>query len=364
MSKNAKWILLLLAVSFLTGCGAGKGDVPELIEPVAIQADRAAAYIGEIYTTDTYKGVVTAYVEKLAFPVDGRVKIVQTYAGKEVKAGEVLAELDQTALEKKARQLREDLEFSEKDNEYADAIAELEIQLLETELRQMEASGAYGTKYDTKALDLEEKRAALRQTQELREPRLEAQRRELAQTEEALERSVLRAPFSGRIISCDLKSGESVSAYKPVVFLVDESRLFLSSEFVSDLKFEGADRIYALIGSGVYDVKPLPFDQSEFIAKSLAGVEPRSYSEILGPKEELSLLEVGQFAEVCLIDHYVPDALIVPSGALMRDAGGRYVYVDVNGVREHRSVKVGITNDALAQIIEGLEEGEVVYVKE
>ena len=39
-----------------------------------------------------------------------------------------------------------------------------------------------------------------------------------------------------------------------MVFLVDESRLFLSSEFVSDLKFEGADRIYALIGSGVYDV--------------------------------------------------------------------------------------------------------------
>ena len=54
----------------------------------------------------------------------------------------------------------------------------------------------------------------------------------------------------------------------------------------------------------------------------------------------------------------------MPSGAVMNDSGGKYVYVDEDGSRVRRTVRAGVSTDGLVQIIEGLEEGEAVYVKD
>ena len=81
-------------------------------------------------------------------------------------------------------------------------------------------------------------------------------------------------------------------------------------------------------------------------------------------KEELAQIEAGQYAAICIWNDYVPDALLVPSGAVLKKADGKYVYVDQNGSRVERMVKTGKSTDGLVQILEGLEEGEVVYVKD
>ena len=56
--------------------------------------------------------------------------------------------------------------------------------------------------------------------------------------------------------------------------------------------------------------------------------------------------------------------MTVPFNALYRDEKGRYVYKIVDGERVRCNVTVGITNDVEAEILEGLREGDVVYVKE
>ena len=50
--------------------------------------------------------------------------------------------------------------------------------------------------------------------------------------------------------------------------------------------------------------------------------------------------------------------------ALYTAGNERYVYVQTDEGRERRTVTVGATNGLNAQILDGLAEGEIVYVKE
>ena len=140
MRKVFKWTAGLLAVLMLSGCGqkAAK-EAPELLEPVGVQAsDTATAYIGEIYRSEVISGSIKPYVESLSFKVSGQVMEVNGYPGQMVEEGDVLIELDQVTLKERAAQVREDINYTEVDGNYSDAISDLDIKILETELRQLE----------------------------------------------------------------------------------------------------------------------------------------------------------------------------------------------------------------------------------
>lgn len=167
MRKVFKWTAGLLAVLMLSGCGqkAAK-EAPELLEPVGVQAsDTAAAYIGEIYRSEVISGSIKPYVESLSFKVSGQVMEVNGYPGQMVEEGDMLIELDQVTLKERAAQVREDINYTEVDGNYSDEISDLDIKILETELRQLENSEATlkEKEAEVKAAEtaLKEKKAAL-----------------------------------------------------------------------------------------------------------------------------------------------------------------------------------------------------------
>ena len=53
-----------------------------------------------------------------------------------------------------------------------------------------------------------------------------------------------------------------------------------------------------------------------------------------------------------------------PINALYRDSSGSYVYLNEDGERKRVAVTVGIQTDTVAEIKEGLQEGDEIYVKE
>ena len=366
MRKTMKWAALLLAVMMLSGCAQEtEVSAPQLMEPVGVQSDMATVYIGEIYDISYYEASVKPYVEGLFFEVDGKVAAINGYPGMLVEEGDILIELDQTSLEERAEQLRSELEYAEQDNAYTDAMAELDIEMLQVELRQLKAQGGSEQEIALKENEIAQKQASLRQTQALREPDLAEKRKELEEISESLDKNVLRAPFAGRIVYGDVISqGSWVTADDPIVYLADDSQLSIVSEYITESAVKAASRIYAHIGSKQYEIEYQPIDQEEYVSLILSDATLTSQFEIIGPEEDLEELEAGQYAAICLWTNYVPDALLVPSGAVLKDASGRYVYVDEDGTRVRRAVKVGKTTDSLVQILEGLEEGEVVYVKD
>lgn len=365
MKKRISLTALILLTTMLAGCMQQPVETPVLLEPLGVQSDMAAAYIGEIYDIEQFESAVVPYVEELYFEVSGSVSSVNVYPGMMVEEGDVLIELDQTSLVEREEALRKNLEYVERDNAYSDAMAEIDIEILELELKELESKRADETQIALKKNEIEQKKAALRQARALREPEMEVMRRELETISENLNKNILRAPFSGRIAyGQQLVQGSWVTAYDPVIYLADDSRLSLSGEFISESKLNTAARLYARIGAQDYSITQIPIDQKEYITLVLTGGTLTTQFEIDGPAEHMDLLEAGQYAAVFVVSGLQSDVLLVPSGAVLRDATGRYVYVDEDGERVRRMVKTGKTTDGLVQITEGLEEGEVVYVKD
>lgn len=337
-------------------------SVPELLEPVGVALDTAVAYIGEIADIAVYDGAVRPYVEELYFELNGNVGEVHAVVGQAVKAGEVLITLDQEDEEERMAQLREDIDEQKTVAAYDEQLAEIELMMLAVELEQLKSSGSDANTIKLKELDIEEEKVNQAFEKELRRMDLEALEEELAKLEEEAVGRVLVAPFDGVIMyGTMLEKGSYVSAYSPVIYLADDTRLSVQSEYLSPTYSRFAHDIYALVGDKRYDITPIEMDQQEFVSMALSGEKLTTEYSFDNPDEFLSS---GQYAAVCVVNKYKSDALLVPTNALYHDAAGRYVYVVEGDERVRMPVKTGMTTDWLVEITEGIEEGAVVYVKE
>lgn len=353
----------VLAFSLMTGsvC-AQETEVPQLLEPVGVELDTATAYIGEIAKITVFEGAVRPYVEELYFTLNGNVNEVHAVVGQQVKAGDVLVTLDQEAEEERMETLRADIVEHKTNAAFDEQLEKLEMMMLETELEHLRSSGADSSAIRLKELDIEEEKINQAFSQELRGMQLTALEEELAKLEEEAGGRVLTAPFDGVIMyGTAMEKGTYVNAYNPVIYLADDTKLSVQSEYISSTYSKFAHDIYALIGEKRYEITEVEIDQQEFVSMALSGEALTSEFTIDNPDEELSS---GQYAAVCMVSDYKPDALLVPANALYHDAAGRYVYIVEEDERIRVPVKVGISTDWLVEITEGIEEGAVVYVKE
>ncbi len=349
---------LLLAVGF-----ACAQETPQLLEPVGVQLNAVAAWVGEISEVKNFEGAVVPETQSFWFEQEGRVSNVHVIPGQQVKAGEPLITLDTKAEEERLEAVEKQIEQLETNAYYEDEIALLDLQMLEVELRALQNAQPRDDKaIALKQLDIEQKQLDMELNLQLRRLTLSKLQDEQAQLNKEIESNVLTAPFDGRVfhIQSDLKAGVWVSAYTPLVYLADDTRLQIESAYVSAMALERAHALYARIGGGIYAITPVDTDEKEYLSQVLAGETPKVRFTINAPDDALA---AGKYAAVCMESDYAADALLVPANALYTD-GGIYLYVMENGVRVRRDVKVGIATDWYIQIVEGLEEGELVYVKE
>ena len=75
-------------------------------------------------------------------------------------------------------------------------------------------------------------------------------------------------------------------------------------------------------------------------------------------------LTSGMFGAVYVKNGTKEDVLLIPANALHSDKNGRYVYLMDGDKRIRRDVTTGSVTDIEVEIKEGLQEGDVVYVKE
>lgn len=364
MKKRIMILGLVLSVAIIAGCSGKKPmTAPPLQEPIGIVPDKTAAYIGDIYDVTYFDSAVVPYVEALSFEMNGTVKQVHFYPGMEVKKGDVLVELDLSEEEAQVQALQAELDHGRAEAIYADTTAQLDIDLLQVELKQLQEQNASATEIKLKENEIAQKQADLRQTQQMRELEMQAKQAKLEKLSAALSQDTLYAPFSGQILYSDaLAVGTQVKAFDPIVFLADNSQLLLTGEYIKPSYLDNADLIVAHIGDAQYDIAEKAMDEDELNAALIAGSKVETRFEFLTPETLENKVEAGQYAAILIYSNYVPDALLIPRNAVRTDDAGSYVYVDADGSRVRREVKLGKVTDGLAQITEGMQEGEVVYV--
>ncbi len=73
-------------------------------------------------------------------------------------------------------------------------------------------------------------------------------------------------------------------------------------------------------------------------------------------------LRPGMFASVYLQTETHDDALVIPRAALVLDSLGDTVYIVSDGVAERRAVRLGLRSEDSVEVLEGLAEGELLIV--
>lgn len=359
-----KKILRLMCLFFLCAAflPAAFSEAPELLTPIGVRLDTEVIVRGTISEIDCYEGAVVSPVSELWFEVDGKILDVNVLIGDDVKAGDVLLTLDERDIVKQIEKLDEHIEYMQSSHALEERIERLNVQKIQTEYQQLSLEGADEKSLALKALDIEAKQREISQTKEQFEIELDA----LVSQRDALSaktgRDKLIAPCDGRVVFInELSPGDEVKAYDTIVCVSDDSKKKISSKYVSEISYTGDCRIYALIGAKEYALIPIPADTQKNLSISLKGGEIRSEFEF----EEADMdIEIGQYALVCLSSRRKEDVLIAPKNALLSDVAGKFVYKIEDGVRVRCQVKVGTTTKTSVEILEGLEEGDEVYVKD
>jgi len=194
---------------------------------------------------------------------------------------------------------------------------------------------------------------AIRTDQASAEANLELAELELSYTK-------VRAPFAGQVVRRYVDQGQTVSNGTALFSLADMHRL-LARVFIPAKEFRSIrpDQPVRLVVSSTGDrlsgridlVNPLVDPESGTIKVT---VEVRDYPLTTRP---------GDFVEVSIVTDRHADALLVPRVSVVTERGRDSVYVVEGDTAHQRPVTIGFEDDTNAEILSGIEPGELVVIQ-
>jgi multidrug efflux pump subunit AcrA (membrane-fusion protein) len=338
--------------------------------------------------------------------VGGRVTRVLVQAGERVRAGQTLAELDRSVLAAQVRQAEAALQQARATAAQAlaasgaqsqtiasDQIRQAEVALTQARANQTQAQSNLArvqrlfergiaarkeveeaqtqvTVANAATLQAQSALAAARvnATRGVGEARTQASvsaggvnaaAAALALAQAELGRAAIRSPINGTVTRRAINDGETVDPATPVFEVIDDSSL----DLVANLPAEYLDRVRT---GNLAVVKVEPFPEREFdggVVNVAPSVDPQTNTvavrvRLPNPSGEL---KAGLYANARLAVEIHTGALVVPESALVVAGDETFVFVTSDGEKvSRRKVSVGIRDEGLAEITDGLKESERV----
>ena len=173
--------------------------------------------------------------------------------------------------------------------------------------------------------------------------------------EASTRRQTLRAPSAGLVTAVNVHPGQEVDPTTTAVSLVDPHRLS------ADIRVDGADVSRVSVGQRSM-VAPIDPSAGQSAIGTVLRVAP-----LLEPSSQRAEVWIdcgtgltpGTFV-TAQIEVGVMDSLAVPRSALVKTDRGYRVFVIADGSAHARDVQVGSLDEALAEIRDGVSEGEQV----
>ncbi len=326
-----------LTLGSLSGCAkegvaadkAAEARQDKAASEAAIPVEVTSPARGEMLAL--YSGTATLEAEadaEVIAKVAGEVRRIYVEEGDRVKAGQVLAQLDDRQLRLQAAQTRAALAKSERDFN----------RQIELHDKGLVSAGAFeGLKYD-----LDNHRAA----------------DDLARLN--LSYSEIRAPFAGVVSLRHVKLGQEI-ATGAKIFRVTNPTPLKASVFVPEREL----------------ARLKPGQSASIAVDALAGRAYPAVVKLVSPTVDAATatfkvtlevddprgdLKPGMFSRVGIVFERRADALTIPRIALLDTDGSSNVFVVNAGKAEQRAVRTGLSNAGKVEVLDGLTGAEQVVV--
>lgn len=330
---------------------AAKQQAMMMGRPVTVETTKAAKRA--MNPPQEFMGHVEP-IEKtdLRAQIDGTIAEVAFTEGSMVKAGDLLFLIDPRVYEARVAQAKAALEKAKASSENADRYYARISAVDKRSVTEAEIDQAYAT--------MLEARAAIAQCEA-----------DLKSAEINLGYTRITAPISGRIGKSLLKKGDYVAPSMGslarivqtdpvrVVFSIPDKELLQGRRVIEEHgKIEAIRAQLRLADGSIYEHD----GESDFVSNEIDSATATLAIRYRFANPNQFLVSNG-YVTVLLSEAEPKEIIAVPTGAVLANATGDYVYLNVNGTAVRRIVKLGETQGGYIAILEGLSEGEEVITE-
>jgi membrane fusion protein, macrolide-specific efflux system len=357
--------LALTSLLLATACSGGRATSNEqptptpLPTPVAASKPTYKVQRGDILAQVQFSArIIPSVQEELFFRDNGRVRKVYVRNGDSVTAGQVLADLLQLDnMEAQKRQQDMNLRRAEINLE----MAWLRAQMAATQ------TPSYDTAYEIR-MKMNEYEVELAQIA------YEETKLNYENLDGAIADAQIISPIDGKVLSISLLEGQEVRAFSPMLTVGDDSQLEVGATLTSTQMQELGEGMVATIElnsrpgeklGGTVRSLPYPYGtgggKATTSTTSTTGAAADNTSRIaLDNADELKGFRLGDLVQVTVIKESKQGVLWLPPNAIRSFEGRNFVVVQTEGLPRRVDIRLGIRNEQMVEILDGLEEGQVV----
>jgi membrane fusion protein (multidrug efflux system) len=319
-------IILIFVISrvFMNG-NMTTNSSSEMVEK-ALNVDALLIQPQSIQNTIRTNGTLLPNEEVTLFSeTAGKITKIYFKEGRFVRKGDLLVKINDAELQARLQKVMHDKELA-KDNEYR------QRQQFEDNLISQEA-------YDIALNNLNTINA------------------EIDLIKAQIDKTEIRAPFSGSIGLKYVSEGSYISTNRRIANLIDMNPIKI--EFSVPEKYAGKIRVEDRITFTVQGSEQL-YDAKVYAIESRIDPLTRTMTMRAVTPNTSGELIPGSFAQVKLIIEESENAIMIPTQALIPELGGQKVFLYKSGVAEPVAVETGMRTEQMIQVTRGLQPGDTL----
>lgn len=375
--KNVKRIVLYAAIAAVAiGCiivGKNKISSSAKGKPTQVTASKTSVEVETAKATektsgDTYKATLEAYQQGIiASKISAKVLTVSIENGQYVNVGDTIATLDDQDIQNNIKSAQAQLQTYESQlNSYQVAMEKYKVNVDDAQRNYDRQKSLFEGKVISQA-DLDTAEKALNSAKadydsgnasiQTAQANIESQKITLANYQDNLKNTVIKAPISGVISDKSLNIGQMATQGGVLAKINDISSIYATiqvpQEKISNVKIgqtatvtlDGSDTTY----NGTVQTMDLSADATSRVFNCKVKLD----------NGDKSLLP-GVYAKVQLDNDAKTEVITVPVNALVGNEGDYSVFINDNGAAKKQKVTIGETNGNNVEVTSGVQAGDKV----
>lgn len=176
-----------------------------------------------------------------------------------------------------------------------------------------------------------------------------------------LEKTRISAPFSGVVTLIKVAPGENIEIGREICTVVDLSQLKIEAKVLETLIGKIKIGREADVRFSAYPGKV--FRGRVAAISPLVSPAEKTCSVFIHLDNPSGEIKPGMHAEVEIVSEVFPGRLLVPQAAVLVRGGRPLVFVIENGLAKWRYIQTGEENEQFVEVLDGVKEGEQVIVE-